>query len=319
MLIRTLAGLAAALVASSASVAAPQDCQLMRIEEWTVRLDRNLPVIDGEINNQKVGILLDTGAERSLMTRSAAARLMLSRYDVAATRMYTVTDKPIEAVRIDDLRIGTAKRSNWAVLLAPEHDFGGDIGLILGRDFFDKVDVELDFANRAMRLYQPKNCEGAMLAYWAKNGASEVALESGSPTFTVSVNGRQMRAQLDTGATVSALTTVDAARFGVTPKGAGVNAAGCSLGLGRKAVDYWSASFESFAIGNEVIRSPTLRFGDLFKESAPFADLPQMVLGVDFLRAHRVYVAQSQRKLFFTYTGGTVFPADAAKGCHDLR
>ena len=128
-----------------------------------------------------------------------------------------------------------------------------------------------------------------------------------------------MRAQLDTGATVSALTTVDAARFGVTPKGAGVNAAGCSLGLGRKAVDYWSASFESFAIGNEVIRSPTLRFGDLFKESAPFADLPQMVLGVDFLRAHRVYVAQSQRKLFFTYTGGTVFPADAAKGCHDLR
>src|SRR5437868_14505239 len=95
--------LALALIAGAASAA---DCKLMRIEEWTVRLERNQPVIDGEINNQKVGILLDTGAERSLITRSAAARLMLSRYDVAATRMYAIVDKPVEAVRIDDLRIG---------------------------------------------------------------------------------------------------------------------------------------------------------------------------------------------------------------------
>ena len=115
------------------------------------------------------------------------------------------------------------------------------------------------------------------------------------------------------------MTMADAASFGVTPKSAGANRAGCTLGVGRKPVDYWSAPFESVAIGNEVIRSPTLRFGNLFREAAPFDDLPQMVLGVDFLLAHRVYVAQSQRKLYFTYTGGRVFPADAAKDCHDMR
>jgi predicted aspartyl protease len=301
------------------AAAATSDCKLMRIEEWTVRVERNLPVIDGEINHQKVGILLDTGAERSVITRSAASRLMLSRYDVTANRMYVVTDKPIEAVRIDDLRIGQAKRSNWAVLLAPEHDFGSDTGLVLGQDFFANLDVELDFPNRAVRLFQTKDCAGAMLAYWAKGGASEVALESGSLTFSVTVNGRPLRARLDTGTTVSALTTVDASRFGVTPKSPGAKPAGCTLGIGRKPVDYWSAPFESIAIGNEVIRSPTLRFGELFRQAEPFADLPQMVLGVDFLRAHRVYVAQSQRKLYFTYTGGTVFPADAAKDCHDVR
>jgi hypothetical protein len=32
-----------------------------------------------------------------------------------------------------------------------------------------------------------------------------------------------------------------------------------------------------------------------------------MLLGADFLRAHRVLVAHSQRKLYFTYTGGPVF------------
>jgi hypothetical protein len=31
-------------------------------------------------------------------------------------------------------------------------------------------------------------------------------------------------------------------------------------------------------------------------------------LGADFLRSHRVLVAHSQRKMYFTYAGGPVFP-----------
>src|SRR5882672_666012 len=164
----------AAALTGSAAAAAPQDCKLVRIEEWPVRLERNLPIIDGEINGQKVGILLDTGAERSVVTRSAATRLMLSRYDLASSRMYGVgTDKPTEAVRIDELRIGPAVRKNWSVQLAAGHDFGSEISLILGVDFFSAVDVEFDFPNRAVRLYQPKDCEGVSLAYWAKGSAGE--------------------------------------------------------------------------------------------------------------------------------------------------
>jgi hypothetical protein len=37
-----------------------------------------------------------------------------------------------------------------------------------------------------------------------------------------------------------------------------------------------------------------------------------MLLGVDFLRAHRTLVAHSQRKLYFTYVGGPVFEAGVA-------
>ena len=32
-----------------------------------------------------------------------------------------------------------------------------------------------------------------------------------------------------------------------------------------------------------------------------------MLLGADFLRAHRVLVSHSQRKMYFTYLGGPVF------------
>jgi predicted aspartyl protease len=309
-------------VTAGAAAAAPQDCKLMRIEEWTVRLERNLPLIEGEINGKKVGILLDTGAERSAVTRSAATRLMLTRQDLAAPRLYGVgTDKPIEAVRIDELRIGPAIRRDWSVLLAAEQDFGSDISLILGEDFFSAIDVELDFPNRAVRLYQPRDCEGVSLAYWAKGGgASEAPLAPSAKTvFPVAVNGRPMLALLDTGAPASALASSEAARLGVTTKSSGVATAGCSIGIGRKPVDYWSGPFESFAIGDEVIRNPTLRFADVLSNTGPFVDVPRMVIGVDFLRAHRVYVARSQRKIYFTYTGGTVFPVDAGKGCRDLR
>ena len=301
--------------------AAHAECKLMRIQDWTVRLERSLPVIDGQINGQKVAILIDSGSERSFITRSAAARLMLTRFDASAKGMYAIpADRPVEAVQVDELKIGAATRKNWSVGLAASQDFGSDIALVLGEDFLSATDVEFDLPNRAIRLFEPRDCQTASLAYWAKDGTSEVALESGSRTmFIVTVNDRPLHATLDTGTTVSALTASAAARLSVNPQSPGVAPAGCSTGVGRKPVDYWSAPFESFVIGNEVIRSPRLRFGDVFKNAPPMADLPQMVLGMDFLRTHRVYVARTQKKVYATYSGGTVFTTDAAKDCQDLR
>src|SRR2546428_11413457 len=100
---------ASATLAVGEAAAAPQDCKLMRIEEWPLRLERNLPIIDGEINGQKVGILLDTGAARTAVTRSAATRLMLSRNDLASARPDGGgTDKPIAAGLCGGARHGPA-------------------------------------------------------------------------------------------------------------------------------------------------------------------------------------------------------------------
>src|SRR3989442_7192504 len=117
--------LAASAALAGTAAAAPQDCKLVRIEEWPVRLERNLPIIDGEINGQKISILLDSGAERSFITRSAATRMMLPRYDASAARLYAVAnDPPVNGGRIDEFRIGPATRRNWSVLLSAGQDFG---------------------------------------------------------------------------------------------------------------------------------------------------------------------------------------------------
>jgi Aspartyl protease len=67
-----------AAIASGICTAAPSECKLIRIAEWPVRLEHNKLIVDGAINGRKIGIMLDTGAQRSLILRSAAVRLGLT-------------------------------------------------------------------------------------------------------------------------------------------------------------------------------------------------------------------------------------------------
>jgi hypothetical protein len=94
-------------------------------------------------------------------------------------------------------------------------------------------------------------------------------------------------------------------------------AANRGSGLGKNLVDSWIGPFQSFAIGDELVRDTTIRFADLYSGatytgagslvSRNVVQEQPMLPGVDFLRAHRVLVAHSQRKLHFTYAGGPVF------------
>ncbi|HEX9301639.1 MAG TPA: retroviral-like aspartic protease family protein [Casimicrobiaceae bacterium] len=314
-----------------AAAAVPAKCTLVRIAEWQIRQGGNVPVVDGAINGQNVGVLLDTGSGTTLIVRSAALRLGLVRYDAQGHRMLGVGgETAVESVTIDELKIGDAVRRNWRMFVAGDQDFG-DIAVILGDDFFRQVDIEFDLAHNSVRLFQAKDCEGAALAYWASGDIGVVEIEAVSdakPTIELSVeiNRRPVRAQLDSGAFQSVLTQGEAAALGFTAESPGVGGADCGKGLGERSIESRVGQFESFGIGNEVIRNPRIHVADLWRYSTytetgsrvPIASVqPQMLLGADFLRSHRVFVAHSQRKMYFTYAGGTVFPVAPAKACND--
>ena len=69
-LLPALALVGALLTAGNAVAAAPGKCTLAKIAEWPVRPGRGSPIVDGTINGQKVGVILDTGATTYLL-RSA--------------------------------------------------------------------------------------------------------------------------------------------------------------------------------------------------------------------------------------------------------
>ncbi len=105
--------------------------------------------------------------------------------------------------------------------------------------------------------------------------------------------------------------------MGVAPDTPGVVAAPARGGLGSHSIPAWIGSFTSFTIGNETIRDTEIAFADVFRGAASkrigsnipvkVVDLPSMLLGYDFLRSHRVLVAHSQHRIYFTYNGGPVF------------
>jgi tetratricopeptide (TPR) repeat protein len=70
----------------------------------------------------------------------------------------------------------------------------------------------------------------------------------------------------------------------------------------------WITPVDSFKVGNEEIHHTRLRLADTdFGQD----DL-DMLVGADFFLSHRVYVANDQRKMYFTYNGGPVFNLDVA-------
>jgi len=321
---KVTAGIVVALGSMSAA-AAPVDCKLVQVDEWAVRLERNLVLVDGAINGQTIRVMLDTGAMRSFVLRAAAVRLGLPQRTTPYAGFGVGGSSYYDIVHLKEFRIGQAVRRDWGVPSLGENDPGAGIAFVLGEDFFSQVDVEFDLAHKSMRLFQPNGCDGVSLAYWAGD-ASEMPIariDEFHPqiVLTVLVNGQPVEALLDSGASRSVLTKSAAAKLGVAPDKPGALPAGKMAGLGRGAVDSWMGQFDSVVIGNEKISDTTIAVADLFNDSnAP--RLRPMLLGTDFLLSHRVLVSHSQRKIYFTYAGGPVFqriapakpPASRAEG-----
>jgi predicted aspartyl protease len=315
-----LFALASALIGSAAVAAS--SCKMVKVAEWPTRPGGGVPLVEGAINGKKIGIMLDTGSNTFLL-RSSADRLGVTRQTARGPRVFGIGGETyIEAANIDEFSIGQIVQKNWRVMVAGEGSFGDRIDVILGEDFFDKFDVEFDLPHNAVRLFQPKDCEGVSLAYWTTQGVGAVDIE---PSYnagrqillTVQVNGQPMQANLDSGSSTSVMDKSMAERIGITPDSPGVVLGGKYGGLGGKTVDFWVGPLRSFAIGDEAISDTTIRFADLWKDAkdTPIGSIlprkidltPALLLGADFLRAHRVLVAQSQHRLYFTYEGGPVF------------
>jgi tetratricopeptide (TPR) repeat protein len=125
---------------------------------------------------------------------------------------------------------------------------------------------------------------------------------------TATLNGSKIRVLFDTGASHSVLSLKAAAHAGFKPDGADVAASGVAQGIGRQLIETWIARFDSLSLGGEEIKNARLCVGDI--ELLGEAD---MLLGAAFFLSHRIYVAESQQRVFYTYNGGRVFDLSVTK------
>jgi tetratricopeptide (TPR) repeat protein len=127
-------------------------------------------------------------------------------------------------------------------------------------------------------------------------------------TATVSVNGTDLHAMFDTGASSTTLSIRAGVRLGIKSDSPGVRAEGVSGGLGRHVVPVWSVPVGTIKIGDEEIHNARIMMQELGDEET------DILIGADFFISHRIYVDNSSRRMFFTYTGGQLFHQKAKAG-----
>ncbi len=304
----------AACLASGGPVWADCKMKALPIEVTMVGLK---PTVAAKIDGQDVKLVVDSGAFFNSLTASFA----LERNLKPAKGEYTGSRIPEAQATVITGVAGKVKVS--PIVQADTFEFAGlnfkavpflttvSLGSasgILGQNFLRLMDVEYDLTNRVMRLVQVEDCDKADLAYWVKPGAgysiipiNQMTPERAHIVGSVFINGTKMRAIFDTGASTTFITKRAAAKAGVKVDDAGVVESGATQGIDARRIQTWVGRFPSIKIGDEEIRNGRLTIGD---SSADFFDV---LVGADFFLSHRVYVAKSQQKLYFSYNGGPVF------------
>ena len=290
------------------------DCKIGKIAELPVTMNGLRPIVTEKINGADAQFIADSGAFFSLISPAAAAEFKLRTQEApyhltlsgvggtAAASITTVKEFTLAGIPIHNVQF----------VVGGSDTGGGAVGL-LGQSVLRIADVEYDLANGAIRLMKPHGCDKTVMAYWAAVGQSysvmDIEWATAASPHTAGIaflNGAKIRIVFDTGASRSLLNLRAAERAGVKMDSERVTKAGWWRGIGSHIVQTWIAPFESFRIGDEEIRNTQLRIGDISHLNT------DMLVGADFFLSHRIYVASSQRKLYFTYNGGPVFNLTSA-------
>jgi predicted aspartyl protease len=312
---RALTALAALFVLSASAGSASATCKIGAVAELPVTMSGMRPLVPAKINGQEELFLADSGAFYSVISPSAASELHLKLMSAPDNFLVTGIGGAADAwlTRVKVFTLSGVPIPNVQFLVTGNISDTDEAGLI-GQNVLGLADVEYDLAEGMIRLIRATGCSNTVLAYWRKPGApfSMMPIDDASSTGphtsgSVKVNGVKFRVTFDTGMSTSMLSLSAAARAGIRTSNAGVVEGGFVGGIGRGRVQTWVAPVDSLELGDsEKVLHTRLRIGSL---SALDTD---MLIGSDFFLSHRVYVANSQHRLYFTYNGGPVFNLEVA-------
>jgi predicted aspartyl protease/tetratricopeptide (TPR) repeat protein len=313
LLIRRLgaSALSALALGAAGSEAQAAGCQLAKVGDLPVTMVGTQPLVTAKINGKEGLFLIDTGSFYSVLAQGAIETYGLKTYPAPSTFGIVGVSGAFTTASIT--KVGEFVYAGIPIrqisFLVNGGGYGPGVVGVIGQNLLGAVDVEYDLANGVIRLFQAKDCQDSILAYWSAGKALSI-LPTGPQTVQkphiivdAKVNNYSIKAIMDTGASTSVLQRTAARRAGVDMSDANLKLDGYSTGFGG-AVENWIGGVASFSIGDEEIKNTRLRMGNV---SLPGGE---MLVGADFFLSHRVMVARSQHRVYFTYNGGPVFRLD---------
>lgn len=306
-----------------ASQAWAEGCQLKSYGTLPVEMVGGRATTLVKINGNATRFALDTGSFFNIMSNASAASLGLKLRSLPFGFRINGIGGPANAqyTRVKQFGILDTTLENIDFLVG-----GTDPGYgLLGANLLDVADLEIDLAHGKLTLFKAEHCDKTSLAYWAKDGRYNVVDTEPSEnqidrsTFiNVIINGKKVRAVLDSGSPATLLSRNAAERVGIDLNAPSTKADLSSVGFGAKSLKTWTVNIDSFSVGTETIQHSQMQVIDGTLGGGNI----DMLLGLDFLLAHHMFIANSEGKAYFTYNGGRVFalaaaPSDSDKSAAD--
>ncbi len=272
-------------------------CRVVRQAEMPIVIRQNELLVPARIGGVPVMMVLDTGAEHTMLTASAASRFGLPRI---AGRSITVVGSagnvlaPVAILRRMEFGGYEFPASQVAVAELPTAaPTDPPTAGLIGDEILSSFDLDFDFPNRRLTLYNVQGCADGFLP-WQGPYATVPLLHTGNRRFLlpVEVEGHRVNAVFDTGANGSRLTRRAALDAGVADATLDHDRAGTGRGVGGLAYQGVLHRFSRVVIGNDAFRDTTISVVDL-----PLTE-GGMLLGLDYMRSRRIWLSYATRQAF---------------------
>ena len=298
--------LSPAAVASTPASTLPAGCEMGNPASLPISFTDDLrPVGKASLNGTTIPVMLSIGSAESVtLNKKTLDQLGIAVRSATSTMSAKDARNPtgIALVRdithalVGEFAFGLARNKQATYLV---EDFMDDsFGARLGAGSLLQTDLEVALDAGYLKFFKPEGCIRAHLAYWDPQAVAVPALydpwkRDPRILFTVRIDGKDVSAMLSTATPHSYLPKAAAVRLGLTPESPGATREDPLPG-DDASKPVWKIPVPAMSIGALQVNDLDLRLMDLQHSSQI------LVLGTDFLHRHRVYIAMSQKQIYFS-------------------
>ena len=275
-------------------------CGAARLGEATVATLHNAPIVTLFANSRPVTLLLDTGAETTVLTPAAAGRIGAQRPLVEFQRQLNSLAGSLETseVELHSFTMGGVAIPWRRVRVAPVNVpaiFAEPLDGVVGADTLSSFDVDLDLTHYRMTLYQRQTCPEAKPAWTGPYTRITAGRSKGDHLFfPVQLDGHRIDAFVDTGAQWTVLSTRVALALGISEAALAHDQPLTTRGAAAEQLSAHLHRFSQLEIGGAIVRNPEVVVADVRLSDA------DLVLGIDFLRSWRIWLSYGSQQVFLS-------------------
>jgi predicted aspartyl protease len=287
------------LLLVSACAPNPINCDLVVVAQMPLEVHNRLLVVPAGIDGKWITLLVDSGAERTVLSADSVARLGLARDEKIVTRStgmggtYIANDAIIPGLVLGGVRFPLQRVSVGQFRLGPDLAADG----LLGSDILLAFDLDIDVPGKTLTLYRPRMCPDVQPPWHEPfERVPGVRARRDRLLIPLELDGVTGMGILDTGAQATTIGESMGTRLGLTPLSMAGDPIVQHHGAGPGSQEARLHRFNLLRIGPAVAHDPVL---SVLPVDAGVGDA---LVGEDFINGRRIWLSFSNREVFVATT-----------------